>query len=173
MFKKLDSLITRLSERTSKDKLGSAMLRWWVLACTFFVSTAWMQHKGLFSYLWFADASMMSFVALGVFSTASVFVGLLTYRSSKHDLNPQHLQAAWYASELLMAIGMVGTLVGFLLMLGPSLSNLSSSDVEVAKGGIFSMAMGMSTSVIATLVGLVTSQLLKLQLVSLEVSLKD
>jgi hypothetical protein len=72
-----------------------------------------------------------------------------------------------------MAIGMMGTLIGFSIMLGPALIGLDPSNLLLAKAGIFKMAAGMSTAVLTTLVGLVTSQILKLQLINLEISIRD
>jgi hypothetical protein len=156
------------------------MLRWWVLVCSLAVAAAVLQFKGMFVLLWFADLSGLSFIALSVFVLLTGFIGVLTHRLSKHmpgspeyKENIRYLQGCWYISELLMALGMMGTLIGFMMMLGPSLAGLASAELVAAKTGIFSMASGMSTSVTATLAGLITSQLSKLQLISLEISLAD
>ena len=155
-------------------------LRWWVIACGLILSAAFIQYKGLFVALWFADPSGLSFVTLSLFVILTVCTGILTNRLS--NSNPgdisfnqdiKYLQALWYASELLMALGMMGTLVGFIKMLGPALAGLDPGNLVAAKSGILGMASGMSVSVTNTLVGLVSSQLVKIQLINLETSISD
>lgn len=155
-------------------------LRWWVIACALMITAAILQYKGLFSALWFADPSGLSFVTISLFFMLTIGTGILTKRLSSSmpgeamfDENIVYLQALWYASELLMALGMMGTLIGFIKMLGPALAGLDPSNLMAAKSGILGMASGMSISVMNTLVGLTASQLIKIQLVNIEVSLPD
>ena len=155
-------------------------LRWWVMACSLMVAAAIIQYKGLFVALWFADPSGLSFVTLSLFAILTVCTGILTNRLSNDtpgtitfDKDIRYLQALWYASELLMALGMMGTLIGFIKMLGPALAGLDPGNVLAAKSGILGMAGGMSISVTNTLVGLVTSQLIKLQLINIETTLPE
>ncbi|MDC1257330.1 MotA/TolQ/ExbB proton channel family protein, partial [bacterium] len=75
-------------------------------------------------------------------------------------------------SESMLALGMIGTVAGFILMLGGSFSDIDTSNPETLKTALKSMALGMSTALYTTLVGLVCSQLYKVQLVILE-SMRD
>ena len=47
-----------------------------------------------------------------------------------------------------MTVGMIGTIIGFILMLGSSLNNLDPGDVESMRMAISSMAVGMSTALL-------------------------
>jgi hypothetical protein len=150
------------------------------MACSIAAASAFIQYKGLFAALWIADPSGLSFVTLSVFTLLSIFIGVLTYRLSGSEPGSQIfqeniklLQSCWYASELLMALGMMGTLIGFMMMLGPGLAALHTAELAAAKTSIFGMASGMSTAVTTTLVGLITSQLAKLQLINIESSISD
>lgn len=161
-------------------RVNYAVLRWFVIFLSSLVTVGLLQSKGLFSALWIADISGLSFVILAVYAILTMFVGVLTHRLTTNDpgsdtfeRNIPFLNGCWYGSELLMAIGMMGTLIGFTLMLGPALSGLDPTNLLLAKEAIFKMANGMSTAVLTTLVGLITSQLIKLQLISLETGLDD
>lgn len=161
-------------------KQNYAMLRWWIMACAMMASLAFIQYKGLIAALWVADPTGLSFITLSVFFLLTAFIGVLTHRlagsepgSQNFQENIRYLQACWYASELLMAFGMMGTLIGFMMMLGPGLAVLASAELAAAKTSIFGMAAGMSTAVTATLVGLITSQLAKLQLINIESSISE
>jgi biopolymer transport protein ExbB/TolQ len=65
-------------------------------------------------------------------------------------------------------MGMIGTVIGFILMLGGSFESLNVADTGSVKTALTDMALGMSTALYTTLVGLVCSQLLKVQLVNVE-----
>jgi hypothetical protein len=155
-----------------------AILRWLVIFLSSAVTSAFIQYKGLFVALWVADLSGISFVALAIYTILTCFIGVLTYRltlnapdSDVFRNNIPYLHGCWYASELLMAFGMMGTLIGFTLMLGPALAGLDPSNVAMSTAAIFKMANGMSTAVLTTLVGLITSQLIKLQLINVETAI--
>lgn len=157
-----------------------SILRWFIIFLTSVVVSGFIQHKGLFSALWVADLSGISFVILGIYAILTIFLGVLTYRLTLNDKDSEifqnnvvYLNGSWYASELLMALGMIGTLIGFTLMLGPALAGLDPSNIVAAKSAIFKMAGGMSTAVLTTLVGLITSQLVKMQLINIETTIAN
>jgi flagellar motor component MotA len=71
----------------------------------------------------------------------------------------------WFVAETCMAIGMMGTVLGFILMLGGSnLASIDPTDVEGMKNVIGQLASGMSTALLTTLTGLIVSVSLRTQL---------
>tara|TARA_R110000824_G_scaffold304800_1_gene492603 strand:- start:122 stop:532 length:411 start_codon:yes stop_codon:yes gene_type:complete len=74
----------------------------------------------------------------------------------------------WFASDAVLSIGMVGTLFGFLMVLGQSFSAIDTSSTESMTAAISLLATGMSTALVTSLVGLIASLWLKLQLVVLD-----
>ena len=74
----------------------------------------------------------------------------------------------WFASDAVLSIGMVGTLFGFLMVLGQSFSSIDTSSTESMTAAISLLATGMSTALVTSLTGLIASLWLKLQLVVLE-----
>ena len=159
--------------------MNFTMLRWWAMFCSMLTACGILQYKGLFAALWVADPSGISAITLAVFMMLTGFIGVLTYRLStgipgtpEYNKSLAHLQSCWYASELLMALGMVGTLIGFVLMLGTAAA-LIGGGAATASAGIFAMASKMSLAVVATLTGLITSHLTKIQITNIETSLPD
>ena len=156
------------------------MLRWWAMFCSMLLACGIIQYKGLFAALWIADPSGISAITMTLFAILTGFIGILTYRlSGQHpgtvefNENMAYLQACWYASELLMALGLIGTLVGFSLMLGKSLTSVLAGGAGSASAGIIAMASKMSLAVVATLTGVITSHLIKIQLTNIEVSFPE
>ena len=152
-----------------------AILRWFVVFLASIVAMGMLHHKSLFAALWVADLSGLSFVIIALYVILMIFIGVLTYRLTLNDFDSEvfqnnipYLNGCWFASELLMALGMMGTLIGFSLMLGPALAGLDPTNMVIAKDAIFKMAGGMSTAILTTLAGLVTSQLVKIQIINIE-----
>jgi len=75
---------------------------------------------------------------------------------------------SWFLSDAVLSLGMVGTLFGFLLVLGSAFTEIDTSSTESMTEAIGVLASGMSTALVTSLVGLLSSLWLKLQLVILE-----
>ena len=159
--------------------MNVALLRWWVIACSVLTASGYMAYQGLFEQLWVVDQSKISVGILFIFVVMSGFLGHITKHiqdSSKDDLIKynNYLPSCWFAAEALTGLGMLGTLIGFLIMLG-SFDNLAAAigNVESSRLVIGKLATGMGTALITTLVGLACSLLLKLQLVNVETTYTD
>jgi len=61
-------------------------------------------------------------------------------------------------------IGMLGTVIGFILMLSTCLTGVSFQNAQSMQGVIGSMTSGMSTALVTTAAGLICSLILQLQL---------
>jgi len=95
-----------------------------------------------------------------LFSTISG-VRWKNFGSQRHELH-------WFISDALLSLGMIGTLIGFLIVLGQAFTDIDPSNIESMTNAISVLASGMSTALITTLTGLSFSLWLKLQLVILE-----
>ena len=67
--------------------------------------------------------------------------------------------------DAVISIGMIGTVIGFIYMLFAVFSNIDLTDSIKMMSSLSEMAEGMSTALLTTLTGLVSSMLLKLQLI--------
>jgi biopolymer transport protein ExbB/TolQ len=65
---------------------------------------------------------------------------------------------------MLLTLGMIGTVAGFIYMLSSSFSEMDPQNVVSMQGVLAKMSCGMSTALYTTAAGLVCSLLLKLQL---------
>jgi len=99
---------------------------------------------------------------------SSIYVGMLTYKQRVGKDYTTGTNVSWFISEAILSLGMIGTVAGFILMLGDSFGSIDTSNPETLKDALSSMALGMSTALYTTLVGLILSQALKIQLVNLE-----
>ena len=76
-------------------------------------------------------------------------------------------ELGWFVVDILLKLGLIGTIIGFVLMLG-SVSNTSSFDVSTMQKILREMSSGMGTALFTTLAGLVGSMLLGLQYLLLD-----
>ena len=67
-----------------------------------------------------------------------------------------------FASDTLMKLGLLGTIIGFIIMLAP-IAGLDASDRALMKSSMGLMSGGMAVAMYTTLAGLVGSILLKFQ----------
>lgn len=118
------------------------------------------QWLGFFEYVWINDPTRISFVILGIFVLASLATGYQSYTKT----DPWIMDKLWFTQSALVSMGLIGTVVGFLLMLGNTFSELDLSNPNNAQTAIKSIGLGMSTSLLTTLFGMSTSLLLQIQL---------
>lgn len=144
-------------------------LRWWLFFCLTALVGAVANYFGFFNELYNKDATKISFLIISVYIVVTLYVGRLTYnRSRKNENIDTGMNVSWFTSEALLTLGMIGTVAGFILMLGESFEQIDTANQDTLKEALRSMAIGMSTALYTTLVGLILSQALKIQLVNIE-----
>lgn len=117
----------------------------------------------MWSALWQADQTKLSFFILAVWLVSSI--SALMYILKPKMVN---LDILWFSGESMITLGLIGTVCGFLMMLFTAFQNIDVSSTESLQDALAFMAMGMSTALSTTLVGLVSSLHLKTQLVLIE-----
>ena len=117
--------------------------------------------------MWDSDKTKISVFILGMFVLATLVMGYLSFKGSHEDMwdRAERLENyVMFGADTMITIGMVGTLVGFLMMLNTAFIDLDVNDVKNVQSAIANMAIGMSTALVTTLVGMICSTLTRLQL---------
>lgn len=135
---------------------------WWLLTVIQMIGLGVAINFGAIEYLLEADATKLSFVIFAIWVLTTLNIGWISFKKQND------FELPWFSAEICMSIGMVGTIIGFILMLSGSLGNIDPSNVESMKRVIADMAAGMSTALVTTLAGLISNILLKIQVVSQE-----
>ena len=78
------------------------------------------------------------------------------------DKLQKQLKIGLLVSDLMLKLGLLGTIIGFILMLAP-ISNIDAYDVSTLKTALSSMSGGMAIALFTTLAGLVGGILLRTQ----------
>ena len=150
-----------------------SLLKWWLIICLTILGLLTGVYFDMHNHIYDADVTKLSFLILAIFSGTSIWIGKKTYRLEKYAEYEQTTDVGWFMAETCLALGMVGTVTGFLLMLGTAFSNIDVSNSASLQKALEFMAVGMSTALYTTLVGLICSLIIKVQLVNLEVAIDE
>jgi hypothetical protein len=144
--------------------------RWWTLVVL--VATAMVSaevYLGVVDFVVTNDPTYISFGIFALFVISSFVIGSWCFQLQRGTtIDKSSLGPLWFTSDALMSIGMIGTLLGFLMVLTSAFADVDTSDVEAMQEVIGQLATGMGTALLTSLVGLISSTLLKVQLVMLD-----
>ena len=150
-------------------KIGRKLLKWWLIFCLTLLGFGTLYHFNMHSQLYYADVTKLSFLIIIIFVFTSVWIGRKTYDLESTSVIDDKIDVGWFIAESCLALGMVGTVTGFLYMLGTAFENIDITDATTLQDALASMAKGMSTALYTTLTGLIASLIIKVQLVNYEV----
>ena len=150
-----------------------SLLKWWLIFCLTLLGLCICVYFNVHKDLYAADVTRLSFLIISIFICTSVWIGTKTYKVGIQQDYDQKCDVGWFVSESCLALGMVGTVTGFLIMLGTAFANVDVTNAVTLQQALSDMAIGMSTALWTTLVGLVSSLIIKVQLVNLEVALNE
>ena len=146
----------------------NAFLKWWIQIAIIVFAVVMVSDLGWWTFLYEADMTKISFVILSVFIVSSIAVGFISLQSTGWDHVERLTNYVWFSSEAMVTLGMIGTVAGFLIMLNTAFANLDVNNITNVQQAISDMSVGMSTALVTTLVGLVCSTVIKVQLVIYE-----
>jgi hypothetical protein len=146
----------------------NATLKWWIQTAIIVFSAFMINQYGWWEFLYNADMTKISFVIIGVFLISSLSIGFISLKSTNWDHIDRLTNYVWFGSEIMVTLGMIGTVAGFLIMLNTAFTGLDVNDIKNVQEAISDMAIGMSTALVTTLVGLVCSTIIKIQMIIYE-----
>ena len=144
------------------EKINSILLRWWFLFCTQIALGTIAYHFNFFHHLYREDITRIGFFILGILILTTLWLGKKIYSQSKD------YSAGWFIAESCLVLGLIGTVTGFILMLGTAFTELDVTNITSVQNALIKMSLGMSTALYTTLVGLISSLVIKIQLVTIE-----
>jgi len=143
-------------------------LKWWIQTAIIVFSAFMVDQYGWWEFLYNADMTKISFVIIGVFLISSLSIGFISLKSTNWDHIDRLTNYVWFGSEVMVTLGMIGTVAGFLIMLNTAFTDLDVNNIKNVQEAISNMAIGMSTALVTTLVGLVCATIIKIQMMIYE-----
>lgn len=131
----------------------------WAAGALAITGSAYFSYEiGLLHALNDADKSKLSWANIAIFTIFYWRLGWLLLKDLRKGsaIDDKSLDPGYEAAEYCMGIGMLGTVIGFILMTA-SMAGVDFSNIENVKQ-MFSVAtQGMSTALMTTAVGIVAS----------------
>lgn len=146
----------------------SIYFKWVIIMSITFFSFFVLQMFDMWAALWGADKTKISFLILAIWLVSSISVLGYIFKPEKFNLD-----VLWFSSESCVTLGLIGTVCGFLIMLFSAFQDIDVKSTESLTEALTFMALGMSTALSTTLVGLLTSLHLKTQLVLIETGINE
>lgn len=148
-------------------------LRWWLLFVLIVLGTVTLYLSGILQRVNQADITKISFLIYIVFAYFSIRTGVDTYLVCKGEFLHtkgivKRTQTGWFVTNMLLTLGMIGTVVGFIYMLTTCFVDVVPGSIDNMRGLLTKMSIGMGTALYTTAAGLICSLLLKLQLFNLD-----
>ena len=148
------------------------LLRWWLFFAIASLGTVVLFVSGVIQKVSQVDFTKISFLIYAVFAVFTIRIGMDTYRLCRQEKYTngsitafyKKSEVGWFVSDILLTLGMIGTVAGFIYMLGSSFAEMDPGNAISMQGVLVKLSTGMSTALYTTAAGLVCSLLLKLQL---------
>ena len=154
------------------ENISSILLRWWFLLCTQIALGTVAYHFSFFHHLYREDTTRIGFFILGILILTSLWLGKKVYTLKRSQLSVKEainsFSSGWFIAESCLVLGLIGTVTGFILMLGTAFTELDVTNIQSVQNALIKMSLGMSTALYTTLVGLISSLVIKIQLVTIE-----
>lgn len=141
--------------------MGNNFLKWWLLNATVILMLSVGSYFGLAKEVYLKDSSYLCFVIVFLYFVVSGVTGWLSVRKDNEAKYRINTDLGWFVSDLLLSLGMIGTVIGFIQMLAGFVEPVEGA--QALKVVLGKMAYGMSTALYTTLAGLIFGNLLKLQ----------
>lgn len=123
--------------------------------------------RGLVGVLLEGDKSRLSWLILAIWLGISARWLFLLRRIESTDAIAEDdmvrwLNHGWFAADSVLKIGLLGTIIGFILMLAP-IGELTSFDASSLQSALAAMSAGMAVALYTTLTGLIANIILRFQ----------
>lgn len=144
------------------------LIYWWIFFWLQAIGVGFAAYFGVFSTVWKVDASYISSVIMTIHLLTTCWIGLMLTRvalNEEYTVNPEF---GWFISELVMMLGMIGTVIGFIYTLVSTIGSGSFSDVSQLQSVVTDLAKGVGIAGWTTLFGLIAGASIKIQMHMLE-----
>lgn len=145
-------------------------LRKWFYTTTLFgfvLGLAQYQYN-IFTILLKEDVTHIGTLILGVVIATSLVIGYKSYVGTEAWVDEHDNYYLWHISDNLLQYGLLGTLLGFLVILRMNFGDLDLSSLESTKLFQSAISKGLSTAMLTTIAAIVGQQFLSLQIKVLE-----
>ena len=134
-------------------------LYWWLIVCVIATGSYLTHIMGWLVPLYTNDLTYITFLITAIAALTTLSLGYKFKVPAAVNVNVE-----WFVSDVVLTLGMLGTIIGFMIMLQGTFSSIEFNDTNSIRLALSSMSQGLFTALNTTLIGLVSSIVLKVQL---------
>lgn len=145
--------------------MSKYLLYWWAAFCLQILGAGIAFKFGVYDVIYAVDPTYITTLITSIHVIASLLIGYSVWKKSLiFD------KSLWYVADTQMTLGMIGTLIGFIIMFKVAFVTQGqlTPDINTIKNSISEIGSGMGIAIRATLLGIMSTALLKGQLLILE-----
>ena len=134
---------------------------WWVTNLFVISGLFWAWYQGIVAKIWHDDITMITSMLLVLYFITTSIIGYIAYtKNFKHKF----VDTAWFLSEQMLALGMLGTVIGFIYLLTSGVTSASVTDPASLAKLLGNMSVGLGIALYTNATGIISSLVTKLLL---------
>lgn len=134
---------------------------WWTANLLVASSVFWAWYNGIVSKIWHDDVTMITSVLGLLYIITTILIGYLAYTK---DFTSKIVETCWFLSEQMLALGMLGTVIGFIYLLTSGITSASVTDPASLATLLANMSVGLGIALYTNAVGILASFITKMLL---------
>lgn len=134
---------------------------WWITNLFVISGVFWAWHQGIVAKIWHDDVTMITSLLLLLYFFTTAIIGYVAYTK---DYKSKLVDTAWFLSEQMLALGMLGTVIGFIYLLTSGVTSASVTDPASLATLLGNMSVGLGIALYTNATGIISSLITKLLL---------
>jgi len=139
-------------------RLVKPLYIWWITNLAVATGVFWAWHSGIIAKIWYDDVTMITSVLSLLYVVTTALIGYVAYTK---DFASKIVDACWFLSEQMLALGMLGTVVGFIYLLSSGITSASVTDPTSLATLLANMSVGLGIALYTNAVGILASLVTK------------
>lgn len=142
-------------------------LKLWLFFCVNVFLLILCQYLGIFDTLAAVDFTYLSFVIIGIMMVDMLYLTITIWKGESPDLENH-----WAIKDILLAMGLTGTLIGLIYVFAP-LGGVDMSNATSVQQMIGHITYGLGTKLWTSLAGIICSNILMVFLLIIQTYQKN
>ena len=139
-------------------KLFKPFYIWWVTNLAVASGVFWAWYHGIVIKIWQDDVTMITTVLAVLYIVTTLLIGYVSYTK---NFKSKIVDACWFLSEQMLALGMLGTVVGFIYLLTSGITSASVTDPASLATLLANMSVGLGIALYTNATGILSSLITK------------
>lgn len=131
---------------------------WWITNLFVVSGIFWAYHYGIVEKIWNDDVTMITSGLAILYVITTALIGYVAYTK---DFTSKIVDACWFLSEQMLALGMLGTVIGFIYLLTAGITNASVADPTSLATLLANMSVGLGIALYTNATGILSSLITK------------